>query len=154
MPKSTVVSVSLPAPAAAALRQLGEDLAIARKRRKESQRDWAARIGVSPPTLIRMERGDPGVSMAVYATALWLMGRAKGLAEIAAPATDLLALENEVRAAKARSVRKPASVSERLGQSRPEKAADAVAVTAPAVADTNAKRPASAKKRVRGRSTK
>lgn len=116
MPKSSLVASSLPAPAAAALRQLGEDLAIARKRRKESQRDWAARIGVSPPTLIRMERGDPGVSMGVYATALWLMGRAQAVSEIAAPATDLLALENEVRAAKARSVRKPASVSRRLAQ--------------------------------------
>jgi DNA-binding XRE family transcriptional regulator len=141
MPKSSVVAVSLPAPAAAALRQLGEDLAIARKRRKESQRDWAARIGVSPPTLIRMERGDPGVSMAVYATALWLMGRSKALGEVAAPATDLLALESEVRAARARSVRTPASVSARLGQT-------------PAAPPVAVKRPAPAGKRSRDRGTK
>lgn len=114
MSKSTVVTGSLPPAAVSALRQLGEHLAIARKRRKESQRDWAARIGVSIPTLIRMERGDAGVGMGVYATALWLMGRVDGLADLADPAKDLMALEREVRAAKARAVRSPASVRKRL----------------------------------------
>lgn len=58
-----------------------------------------------------MERGDPTVSMAVYATALWMMGRSRALAEAADPQLDLGALETDVRAAKARSVRrKKASV--------------------------------------------
>lgn len=114
MPKTSAVASSLPPITAAALRQLGEHLAIARKRRKESQRAWAARIGVSIPTLIRMEKGDAGVSMGAYATALWLMGRAEALADIADPATDLGALERDVRAARARAVRSPASVRRRL----------------------------------------
>ena len=114
MPKTSVVADSLPPPAAAALRALGAHLAIARKRRRESQRAWAARIGISVPTLIRMEGGDPGVSMAVYATALWLMGRAQALAELADPATDLAALERDVRAAQTRAVRRPASIARRL----------------------------------------
>ena len=120
MPKSSAVANSLPPVAAASLRQLGENLAIARARRKESQRAWAQRIGVSIPTLIRLERGDPTVSMGAYASALWLMGRVQALADVAAPAADLGALERDVREARRRRpVRAPASVSTRLAKSKP-----------------------------------
>lgn len=106
MPKSPQALLTLPPAAAQALRGLGENLAIARVRRRESQRDWAQRIGVSVPTLIRMERGDPGVGAGIYATALWLIGRAAVLAELAAPAHDLGALEQDVReAARRRAMR-------------------------------------------------
>ena len=71
------------------LANLGESLAIARVRRKQSQRDWANRIGVSIPTLIKMERGDPSVGMSVYATALWIMGKSSELGSLAAPESDL-----------------------------------------------------------------
>ena len=74
-------------------------LAIARLRRKESLRSWALRIGVTVPTLMKMERGDPGVSAGIYATALWMMGRAGALGDIAAPETDRGALEADVRRA-------------------------------------------------------
>ncbi len=114
MPKNLLVGSSMPPVAASSLRALGEHLAIARKRRKESQREWAARIGVSAPTLMRMEKGDPGVSMGVYATALWLMGRVQSLAELADPAKDLVALEQDVQRARGRSVRQPASISRRM----------------------------------------
>ena len=121
MPKSSLVARSLPPVAASALRQLGENLAIARARRKESQRAWAQRIGVSVPTLIRLEKGDPSVSMGAYASALWLMGRVQALADVAAPATDLGALEKDVREARRRRpVRSPASISARLGKAKPE----------------------------------
>lgn len=124
MSKTTAVASSLPPVAASALRQFGEHLAIARKRRKESQRAWAARIGVSIPTLIRMEKGDAGVSIGAYATALWLMGRVEALADIADPATDLGALERDVRAARARAVRSPASVRRRLQSDGPAKGSE------------------------------
>ncbi len=114
MSRSSVVAQSLPPAALAALRQLGANLAIARKRRKESQRAWALRIGVSVPTLIRMEQGDASVGMGVYASALWLMGRVQALADVAAPASDLGALEQDVRAARSRAVRSPESVARRL----------------------------------------
>ncbi len=120
MPKSSAVADSLPPVAAGALRQLGENLAIGRARRKESQRAWAHRIGVSIPTLIRLERGDPTVSMGAYASALWLMGRVQALAEVAAPVADLGALERDVREARRRRpVRTPASVSARLAKTKP-----------------------------------
>ncbi len=96
----------MPSPVLAHLRALGENLAIARKRRREPLKAWAQRIGVSEPTLMRMEKGDPSVSMGVYATALWLMGRAQAIADVAAPEHDQGALEDAVRVAKARAVRK------------------------------------------------
>jgi transcriptional regulator with XRE-family HTH domain len=100
-----------------ALRALGENLAIARVRRRESQRAWARRLGVSIPTLIRMERGDPGVGVGIYATALWLIGKADALPDLAAPANDRGAIESDVRAAiKRRAVRSAASVEARLGR--------------------------------------
>ncbi|MBP6900362.1 MAG: helix-turn-helix domain-containing protein [Burkholderiaceae bacterium] len=99
MSKASPSLSSLPPEVARALAALGEQLALARLRRKQSQRAWAQRIGVSVPTLSSMERGEPGVSMGVYATALWLMGRTQALTELANPQFDLGALEADVRAA-------------------------------------------------------
>ncbi|HWM27296.1 MAG TPA: hypothetical protein VNQ14_02460 [Woeseiaceae bacterium] len=102
MPKSPEALQTMPPAATQALRALGENLSIARARRRESQRVWARRLGISVPTLIRMERGEPGVSAGIYATALWLIGRVDRLPELAAPAADRGALENEVRDAVSR----------------------------------------------------
>ena len=114
MPKSPQALSSLPPAATRALRTLGENLAIARVRRRESQRVWAKRLGVSVPTLIRMERGDPGVGVGIYVTALWMIGRAEGLPELAAPAADLGAIESDVReAVQRRAARSRASARAR-----------------------------------------
>lgn len=99
MSKASPSLVSLPQEAVNALAKLGADLAVARLRRRESLRSWAQRLGISVPTLMNMERGDPGVSVGIYATALWMMGRAGALAELAVPETDRGALEADVRAA-------------------------------------------------------
>jgi transcriptional regulator with XRE-family HTH domain len=119
MPKASEMLSALPPAASRALKQLGENLAIARVRRRETQRAWAKRIGVSIPTLIRLERGDPGVGLGIVATALWMLGRVQALPELADPQYDRGALEREVReAVKRRSVRSPASVEARLGRMR------------------------------------
>lgn len=107
MPKAPEALQTLPAAVSGALAALGDNLAVARLRRRESQRAWAERMGVSVPTLIRMERGDPGVGMGIYATALWLIGRANELPGLADPQADRGALERDVRAAvKRRAARK------------------------------------------------
>lgn len=121
MSKANKVGAALPPIAKSALRQLGENIAIARVRRKQSQRAWAERIGVSVPTLIRLEKGDPTVSMGAYASALWLMGRVQALGEIATPSTDLGALELDVRKARKRAVRTPVSIAAKLGDSDDER---------------------------------
>jgi transcriptional regulator with XRE-family HTH domain len=120
MSKHTQALASFPPAAAQALRGLGENLAIARLRRRESQREWAGRLGCSVPTLIRLERGDPAVGAGLYVTALWLIGRAGRLPELAAPAEDRGALEGDVREAlERRSARSAASARARLARGRP-----------------------------------
>lgn len=117
MPKRPAAYDALPPTVRRSLTELGEHLALARVRRKESQRQWAQRLGVSVPTLIRLEQGDPGVGVGILATALWMIGRAKALPELAAPEHDLGALELDVRAAqKRRAVRAAASVKARLAK--------------------------------------
>jgi transcriptional regulator with XRE-family HTH domain len=119
MPKQPEALSSLPPAVGSALRALGENLAIARVRRKESQRTWARRLGISVPTLIRLEQGDPGVGMGIYATALWLVGRIDAIAEAADPAKDRGALELDVReAVQRRAVRSAASIEARLGRKK------------------------------------
>ena len=97
MPKPSASTDFLPPAVEQQLAQLGTNLQIARKRRGESRAAWSLRLGVTPPTLLRMERGDPKVSMGAYATALWLIGRSDQLPQAAAPHLDFAAAEAEAR---------------------------------------------------------
>jgi hypothetical protein len=106
MVKSAEHNEWLPPQAVTALRALGENLAVARARRGESLRNWALRIGVSVRTVQRLEDGDPGVGMGVYAAALWIIGRAGALPGLADPAEDRGALELDVRGARERLARR------------------------------------------------
>jgi transcriptional regulator with XRE-family HTH domain len=88
---------SIPLPAAHALRKLGRDLALARRKRGISTVDMAERIFVSRDTLWRMERGDPSVAVGTLATAAFVLQLHDRLANLAAPATDALALSLDER---------------------------------------------------------
>lgn len=99
MPRTPLALKQLPPATLSALETLGAHLAVARLRRKESLVSWASRLGVSVPTLMRMESGEPGVGIGIYATALWLIGRDGALADLASPENDRGALEQDVRAA-------------------------------------------------------
>jgi len=99
MTKASTALVQMPPSTLAALAQLGADLAVARLRRKESLKTWAKRLGVSVPTLLRLEAGEPSVSLGVLATALWLIGRDAALGALATPKEDRGALELDVRQA-------------------------------------------------------
>ncbi|MBV6273375.1 helix-turn-helix domain-containing protein [Alcaligenaceae bacterium CGII-47] len=103
----------LPPATLGAIQKLGADLAVARLRRKESLRSWAKRLGVSVSTLQRLEAGDPGVSIGILASALWLINRDGELGQLAAPEHDRGALEMDVREAV------------QLGQARAQASADA-----------------------------
>ena len=99
MPKTARALLQLPPGTLAAIEKLGADLAVARLRRKESLKTWAQRMGVSVPTLQRLEAGDPGVGIGIVATALWLIQRDSGLGNLAAPEHDRGAIEMDVRQA-------------------------------------------------------
>ena len=83
---------TIPLPAAHALRKLGRDLALARRKRGLSTADMAARLFVSRDTLWRMEGGDPSVSLGTLVTAAFILQLHDRLANLAAPASDALAL--------------------------------------------------------------
>ena len=99
MPKTARALTQLPPATSAAIEKLGADLAVARLRRKESLKTWATRMGVSVPTLQRLESGDPAVSIGIVATALWLIQRDGELSHLAAPEQDRGAIEMGIREA-------------------------------------------------------
>jgi len=87
----------MPLPAACALRKLGRDLALARRKRSLSTSDMAARLFVSRDTLWRLERGDPAVALGTLATATFILNLHERLANLVAPASDELALSLDER---------------------------------------------------------
>jgi transcriptional regulator with XRE-family HTH domain len=96
MPRSSQAARSLPSPVLRALIRLGADVAVARKRRGISQRLMAERMLVSLPTLQRLEAGDPTVGLAVLASALFVLGLADRLEQLADPASDAFALSRDL----------------------------------------------------------
>ena len=71
------------------LSALGTRLRAERLQRNETQKTFAARIGVSVPTLTKMEKGDSSVSIGHWATYLRILGREKELQCLLAPQEDL-----------------------------------------------------------------
>jgi transcriptional regulator with XRE-family HTH domain len=90
-------SGSIPLPAAHALRKLGRDLALARRKRGISTSDMAARLFVSRNTLWRLERGDPTVALGTLVTTTFILNLHDRLANLAAPGSDELALNLDER---------------------------------------------------------
>lgn len=56
------------------LYDLGRLIEAARRERGFSQRELADRVGVGRVTILRMEKGDPGIAMGWYLAACWLLG--------------------------------------------------------------------------------
>jgi len=88
---------SIPLPAAQALRKLGRDLALARRKRGIATREMAARLFVSRDTLWRLERGDPTVALGTLVTATFILKLHDRLANLAAPGRDELGLSLDER---------------------------------------------------------
>lgn len=65
-----------------ALRRLGHDLRSARLRRAISVADLAERAGISPSTIARLEKGDPGVGIGTLSDILVVFGLAGQLGEL------------------------------------------------------------------------
>ena len=66
------------------LEELGEDIKLARLRRKLSSEQVAERAGISRSTLWQIEKGKPNVSMGYYAQVLFVLGLEKNLSAMAA----------------------------------------------------------------------
>ncbi len=66
------------------LEQVGANLELARRRRRDSAQTVAQRAGISRKTLYRAERGDPAVSLGIYARVLQALRLEQDLANLAA----------------------------------------------------------------------
>lgn len=89
----TQATSTLPRAARQALVKLGEDIAVARKKRRISTVSMAERAFISRGTLYKVEKGDPSVSMGIYATVLSILGLVEGLGDVADRRTDTLGLD-------------------------------------------------------------
>lgn len=82
----------LPTPVERAIRKLGQDLSLARRRRRISQASLAERIGASLNTVKRMEKGDPRVPLHFIARTLHVFGDIQRLAQLLDTGEDQIGL--------------------------------------------------------------
>lgn len=73
------------------LREIGQAIKAARLRRRQPASDLASRVGVSLPTLRKLENGDPTVSLGVFAKAAWVLGLLPAVRSAVSPEHDRLA---------------------------------------------------------------
>ncbi|MEG0003737.1 MAG: hypothetical protein RR857_14260 [Comamonas sp.] len=96
MPRKNTSCADSPQAVLRDIERLAQNITIARKRRGESQTQWARKLGISQPNMGRIERGDPSVAMASYGMCMWLINQGGGLADLIARQNDHAALEKEV----------------------------------------------------------
>jgi transcriptional regulator with XRE-family HTH domain len=66
------------------LQRFGENIKLARLRRKLSAEQVAERANISRPTLLSIEKGIPGVAVGSYAQVLFVLNLEKDLLKVAA----------------------------------------------------------------------
>lgn len=93
--RTSRASVTLPIPVRHALRKLGHDIRDARRRRRIPVEIAAQRASISRTTLVKLEKGDPGVAIGIYATVLFVLGMVEGLSALADPKNDAVGLQLE-----------------------------------------------------------
>ena len=77
---------------------LGQNLRQARLSRRFSLAELATRADVSERTLIRLEKGDPGVGIGNLAAVLAALGSPEGLADLMSPENDPVGLSRALDA--------------------------------------------------------
>lgn len=70
------------------LLQFGTDIAIARRKRNLTVAMMAERTGISPNTYLRVEKGNPSVSLGVYAMVLFALGLGDVFGRLVDPRQD------------------------------------------------------------------
>jgi len=70
------------------LAKLGSDIGAARRKRSITVDMMTERVGVAKSTYLKVEKGDPTVSMGVYAMSLFVLGFPDALSTIADASRD------------------------------------------------------------------
>jgi len=84
-----------PLPVKHALAKLGADIRSARLRRRISTSIMSSRAFITRTTLLKVERGDPGVSLGTYATVLFILGLISRVEHLADARSDEVGLQLE-----------------------------------------------------------
>ncbi|MBI9082077.1 MAG: helix-turn-helix domain-containing protein [Desulfobacterales bacterium] len=95
MAHSNQISNKFPPEIEKTISRIGERIRIARKRRGLTMEEMASRMFVTRKTLSRLENGSPGVSLAVLASALWVLGLERELDPVALPESDEVGIFRE-----------------------------------------------------------
>ena len=85
----------LPLPVKRALTKLGQDIRSARTRRRITTAVMAQRAFITRTTLGKVEKGNPGVSLGIYATVMFVLGLTPRIADLADARTDDVGLQLE-----------------------------------------------------------
>ncbi len=73
MPRQNTCPADFPPFILSQIEQVAQHIVATRKARGETQAQWAQRLGISQPTMARLERGDPAIATATYVMCLWLV---------------------------------------------------------------------------------
>ena len=84
----SAIKDALPPRVRRSLQKLGRDLAIARKKRSLTVAMVTERAAIAKNTYLRVERGDPSVSVGIYAMVVFVLGLGERFAELADPGRD------------------------------------------------------------------
>ena len=85
--RSSVLDI-LPAKIRRSMVKFGSDLSLARRKRRITVAMMCERLGTAKATYLRVEKGDPTVSMGVYAMALFVLGFGDVLGQLIDPSRD------------------------------------------------------------------
>lgn len=105
---------SFPIPVRRAVRALGRDIREARLRRRIATSMMAERASISRTTLSKIEKGNPGVSLGIYATVLFVLGLSERLGSLADVRSDTVGLDLETESLPKR-IRHPRSARRSRG---------------------------------------
>lgn len=90
--RTNTITNPIPLPAVRAIRKLGSDLSLARRRRHISQASLAERMGASLSTIRRMENGDMRIPIHFIARALHVFGEIDALERLLDTPNDNIGL--------------------------------------------------------------
>lgn len=103
MPKKSQCLAGMPPELEEVGLELGRRLRAARLKRNWTLADVAGRIGVTPVTLGRLEKGDPSVGVGILVTAVWVLGLIREFKDFLAPEHDELGRGLEARRSRMRA---------------------------------------------------
>lgn len=92
MPRQNTSPSDFPPAVLQQIGQLAARIVATRKERGETQTQWAEQLGISQPTMARLEKGDPAVSMATYVACLYQLNPGLDLTQLLAAPSATAAL--------------------------------------------------------------